>query len=284
MPVSGNEIASLDFANLIGGPLDAIIRAQAKSAIATTNFIKEVGCDRNGKVVNAEFAYTRRDDDGGTRRFSLTVPFLAMVPVPYLTVSDALVEFNAKITSTTESKSEENTATSGSFSASAKFWFASVSVSGKASTAKNTSRSDKEERTFDMKILVRAKNQDIPAGTERLLTILEQSLRESKGSLVVPITIVSKDAQNKAIVTLEMEDVQDLKNAIAKAGATALPLAKWPDPASTQTPKAEVTASIPSGATLTPDTQNATRRLSVTLDKEVPDSLVGTTVEVRYTT
>lgn len=280
MPVSGNEIASLDFANLIGGPLDAVIRAQAKSAIATTNFIKEVGFDKNGKVVNAEFAYTKRDDDGNTRKFSLTVPFLAMVPVPYITVTDALVEFNAKITSTTESKSEEHTESSGSFEAKAKFWFFSVNVSGKTSSAKNTSRTDKEERTFDMKILVRAKNQDLPAGTERLLTVLEQSLVETKGPVVVPVRIVSKDATTKTNVLLEMENVQDLKDALAKGGATGTVLATWQD--TTATPATSKQATIATNAQLTPDAQDATRRITVPVSLEIPDALVGTTVELRY--
>ena len=43
----GKELASLDFANLIGGPLNAIVDAQARAAIATANFVQEVGFDKN---------------------------------------------------------------------------------------------------------------------------------------------------------------------------------------------------------------------------------------------
>jgi len=35
MAVSGRELSSLDFGNLIGGPLNAVVEAQAKSAITT---------------------------------------------------------------------------------------------------------------------------------------------------------------------------------------------------------------------------------------------------------
>ena len=108
MPVSGRELASLDFANLIGGPLNAVVEAQAKSAISTANFVKEVAFDKNGKIVNVDFNYNRKNDDGRDQNFTLTVPFLTMLPVPYITISDAVVEFNAKITSINESQSESN--------------------------------------------------------------------------------------------------------------------------------------------------------------------------------
>ena len=49
MPVCGRELASLDFANLIGSPLNAVVESQAKSAITTANFIKEVNPSSSGR-------------------------------------------------------------------------------------------------------------------------------------------------------------------------------------------------------------------------------------------
>ena len=37
----GKELAALDFAQIIGGPLEAVIVAQARAAAVTTNFIQE---------------------------------------------------------------------------------------------------------------------------------------------------------------------------------------------------------------------------------------------------
>ena len=248
MPVSGQEIASLDFANLIGGPLDAVIRAQAKSAIATAQFIKEVGFDKNGKVVNADFSYVK-NDDGAQRKFSLQVPFLSMIPVPYIMVTDALIEFTAKISSTTQSEASTNTMSSGSFSAKADFWFASASVSGKASSQKNTKRTDSEQRTFDMKIIVRAKNADIPAGTERILTMIEQSMKENPNpdKLVAYYKILSiNDSGTEAL--LETENVADLQKAIK----TDSVIFQYEDP---ENPNAKWVAKA-SGGNGTVDSQN----------------------------
>ena len=43
IPSPGREVSSLDFANIIGGPLTAAIKAQAASALTTVGFIKSVG-------------------------------------------------------------------------------------------------------------------------------------------------------------------------------------------------------------------------------------------------
>jgi hypothetical protein len=178
MPVSGRELASLDFANLIGGPLNAVVEAQAKSAITTANFIREVGFDKEGKVVDVDFTYNRKNDNGSDQEFTLTLPFLSMLPVPYITVQNAVIEFNAKITSTTETSSESNFSQQVDASAGGRFWFISAKVTSKTSYQRKSAHTDKEERTFDMHVRVEAQNQDMPAGTERILTLLENSITE----------------------------------------------------------------------------------------------------------
>lgn len=180
MPVSGRELATLDFSNLIGGPLNAIIEAQARAAISTVNFIKEVAFDKDGKVVTVDFRYNRKDDEGQDQEYTLTVPFLTMLPIPYITVVNTLIEFNAKITSINETTSESNFSQEVDASASGRYWFVSAKVTSKTAYQKKSATSEKEERTFDMKVRVEAKNEDMPAGTERLLTILENSIEEKQ--------------------------------------------------------------------------------------------------------
>lgn len=43
MPSPGQELSSIDFGSMIGGPLNAVIKAQADAALSTVNFIKSVG-------------------------------------------------------------------------------------------------------------------------------------------------------------------------------------------------------------------------------------------------
>ncbi|TFG46564.1 MAG: DUF2589 domain-containing protein [Candidatus Brocadiia bacterium] len=177
---AGRELATLDFAQLIGGPLNAVIEAQARAAISTVNFIKSVAFDKDGKVVTVDFKYNRKDDNGEEQEYTLTVPFLTMLPIPYITIVNTLIEFNAKITSIYESSSESNFSQEVDASAGGSYWFVSAKVTSKTAYQKKSSSSEKEERTFDMHVRVEAKNEDMPAGTERLLTILENSIEEKK--------------------------------------------------------------------------------------------------------
>lgn len=187
MPVSGKELATLDFANLIGGPLNAVVEAQAKSGLATVNFIKETSFDKDGNLINVDFKYSREGGD-----FSLTVPFLTLLPVPYITISEAEIEFNAKITSINESKADDDLTTGGELEAST--WWSSAKLQSKTSYQRKTTATEREERTFDMHVRVLAGNQEIPAGTERLLTILEGSIAEKKGRILdIGLTIQNYD-------------------------------------------------------------------------------------------
>jgi hypothetical protein len=60
------ELGSIDFATIIGGPLDACVKAQSNVSIATVNFINEVGlslqicqCSQPKKLRMAEFKYKK---------------------------------------------------------------------------------------------------------------------------------------------------------------------------------------------------------------------------------
>ncbi len=211
MPVSGRELASLDFANLIGGPLNAVVEAQAKSAITTANFIKEVAFDSEGKVIDVTFTYNRKNDDGKDQQFTLTVPFLTMLPVPYITIVDAVVEFNAKITSINESSSESTFSQEVNASVGGRYWFVSAKVTSKTAYQKKSATTEREERTFDMHVRVEAKNQDMPAGTERLLTILENSIAERSGPPVLRFTVTSISGTEAVINTDQPDDLDRLK-------------------------------------------------------------------------
>jgi hypothetical protein len=85
--VNPSEISSIDFGAMIGGPLTAVINAQAQAAMTTVNFINSVGFhNENRSVINVDFLYSATDENGADQPRKLTVPFLAMLPIPNLEV------------------------------------------------------------------------------------------------------------------------------------------------------------------------------------------------------
>ncbi|MCW3161981.1 DUF2589 domain-containing protein [Chryseobacterium oryctis] len=183
------EIGSMDFSKIIGGPLDACVKAQSNASVSTVNFIKEVGfeTDSNGlnKLRMAEFKYKKMgpnpDFDPDKPESStnpkqklndveITVPFIALLNVPSFRIETCEVDFNVKLNSTyTKDVSDEfgiKAGASGGFGP-VKF---NVDVSYKRSSATGI----KIEKEYSLGVKVRATNDEMPAGLEKVLGLLAQ--------------------------------------------------------------------------------------------------------------
>ncbi len=290
----GKELSSIDFKSLIGGPLVAVVEAQAQAALSTVNFIRSVGFKPgapsagddpndvpttgepiyvsfkypkeiapyapatdpdfsvtvtdggagytkpkvtitggggsgaeatavldNGKIARVEFTSLGKDykspptvkvtEDGTPgegykeatvnveftpgkpatpavfQEMKLEVPILSIVPIPYLRVEEATIDFNAKINSVQsyEATSERNFAAETSTSGKGGFLFASASVSMKASISnKSASKATgTTERTYSMAIHVRAVQDELPGGMEKILGILEDAIKSQPAAI-----------------------------------------------------------------------------------------------------
>ena len=188
----GDELSSLDFESMIGGPLNAVVKAQAKSAVTSVDFIKAVGFESNdqGEVTGPTMITFQYDkpvevtkDDGTTeiqvKPYRLTVPFLTMLPIPFIRVEETTIDFNAKITAVQESSSTSSHGLNTELKAKAGWGWGSASLKVNYSYKKSTSASQKVERTYSLSVHVRAVQDELPAGTERLLSILENNIAEA---------------------------------------------------------------------------------------------------------
>ena len=80
----GKELSSLDFGAMIGGPLNAIVKAQAQAALTSATFIKQVGFTHVGdtdvidKAINVDFKYLKPNPaswEGGYFGIFTTIEF-----------------------------------------------------------------------------------------------------------------------------------------------------------------------------------------------------------------
>ncbi|MGB8217963.1 MAG: DUF2589 domain-containing protein [Candidatus Methanoperedens sp.] len=313
----GTELAALDFGNLIGGPLEAVIKAQSNAAQETSKFIKEVGfypagtkamdgtTDIGGSPIYVDFKYPKEiqpyqpaiagaitspaigepshlhgmkkpdgtapagntdpaieDNDaphpdglpvyapagsGGTppavgepshphgmkkpdgtapagntdpaiedndvihpnglpvyqaqvtangssavpavyQEMKISVPILTMLPIPFIKVDIITIDFNAKINSMETSSSTSETDLSGSLSAGYGGKRAHVSFTGSASYKRSNASGSSVERTYSMAIHVQASQDEMPAGMEKLLNILEGAMKSTPGNILPPTT------------------------------------------------------------------------------------------------
>lgn len=188
----GEELSNINFESMIGGPLNAVIRAQAQAAQTSVDFIKAVGFEKdgddvgNGKPSMVTFQYDKpvevKQADGSikieSKAFKLTVPLLTMLPIPFIRVEETTIDFNAKINSVEETTTSTSKDLSTALQGKAGWGPVSAKLSVAFSYKKSTTSGSKVERTYTLAVHVRAVQDELPAGTERLLSILERNITE----------------------------------------------------------------------------------------------------------
>ena len=192
MPNLVQELNSLDFSVYIGGPLQAAVQAQHAASMSQVNFIKEVGFekDSSGNITDlryVDFNYKKKAPNpafdsslpaGPTNEpfidaeVNITVPFLTMLTIPALRIETLTIDFNAKLTST------ETSNVSSEFAASAELGinYKIVNFKASASYKRTASSGTSVEKTYNLGVRVHAVNDEIPAGLDRILTMLEDSI------------------------------------------------------------------------------------------------------------
>ncbi len=151
-----------------------------------------------GEIRNITFKYKTTDNTAGgsggggggstpnERTVELTVPILTVVPIPFLRIDELTIDFMAKITEefTNNNSSSTNVDFSSKLDVGYKAWWSPVnvnfnaSISTKHSSTASTSSRFQTEAT--MNIHVRAVQDTMPAGLNRILTILETSAIKNK--------------------------------------------------------------------------------------------------------
>jgi hypothetical protein len=189
MPINIGQEMALPMEQIIGGPLQAVVKAQALAASSTVDFIQQVGLNPaqggggNQTARTVDFSFQRRvparEEDGGgasdvltTETVQLTVPLLTIVPVPFIRVKEATIDFEAQVSSSTLNTTDSTFGISAE--ASGGFWGVKFSV--KASYTRNTKTSDQVNRSSTLKVHVYAVQDEIPAGLDRVLTILQTAI------------------------------------------------------------------------------------------------------------
>jgi Protein of unknown function (DUF2589) len=171
-----SELNNIDFKKMIGGPLQAVVDAQVASAIATVDFINSVGfvTDDQGKkeLVMVDFSHKRKDVDAEgketSKDVSIRVPLLAMLPIPSLRIEHVIIDFNVKLNSVETSTVSDKLA----ISAEVKGGWGPVSFKVSASYQRQTSTGVEVKKEYALNINVKAVQDEIPAGLEKILSML----------------------------------------------------------------------------------------------------------------
>jgi hypothetical protein len=119
-----------------------------------------------------EIAAIDTDEAFIASEIKIKVPFLTMLSIPALRIEEMTIDFNAKLTST------ETSNVSSEFAASAELGinYKVVNFKASASYKRSTSRGTNVEKTYNLGVHVKVVNDELPAGLDRILTMLEDSI------------------------------------------------------------------------------------------------------------
>lgn len=173
-----SELNNIDFRKMIGGPLQAAVDAQVASSLATVDFINKVGFaeDAQGKkeLVMVDFTHKRNNgpkaDGSGDdiKDIAIRVPLLAMLPIPSLRIEHVIIDFNVKLNSVESS----STSTDLGVNAEVKAGWGPVSMKVSASFQRKTATNVEVKKEYSLNVNVKAVQDEIPAGLEKILGML----------------------------------------------------------------------------------------------------------------
>jgi len=175
-----SELNNIDFKVMIGGPLQAAVDAQVASSLASINFINEVGFKdivagaptKVRELVMVDFTRTRNDVDANglaTKKDTfIKVPLLAMLQIPSLRIDHVEITFNAKLNSV------ETSTVSDKFDigVEVKAGWGPVNLKITAAYERQTSQGVEVKKEYALNVNVKAVQDEIPAGLEKILNLL----------------------------------------------------------------------------------------------------------------
>ena len=202
----GKELAAIDFEDLIGGPLMAAIKAQAKAAITTTNFIQsfafKTGTNGEQELQTVSFDFKQVLDSTLTSQLTnmttIKVPLLTIIPIPFIRIDSMTIDFNVNLHSTSKTTMSNDF----TFSLSASGSYMGIGLAASVSDRNTYQNESTVDDTYSMHVNVHAVQDQMPGGMAQVLGIFS-SIIQTQASLIQ--TIVTKqveklnDNANKAL-------------------------------------------------------------------------------------
>ena len=184
-----NDLSSMPFDRMIGGPLSACIDAQEQAAVSSVNFIDRVGFDPQnpGHVINVDFKYRRDGED-----VVLSVPLLTIVPIPFISIDTLNISFKAALKSINTEDAIDADRESSYDSTNSKYlgigsYLKSAQIQrtvmrGSVSTKKDSVATQHSaysiEANIDINVI--ARQESMPGGLAKVLEMLNQAISVKK--------------------------------------------------------------------------------------------------------
>ncbi len=129
-----------------------------------------------GATVSVVFTAAVPARDAEFQTMQLEVPILALLPIPYIRIEDVTIDFNAKINSMEYQKVDTSIKIDANLEVRQRWPSGSVKLNVSAAYQRNTQQGLNVERTYSLAVHIKAVQDEMPAGMEKVLSILENAI------------------------------------------------------------------------------------------------------------
>lgn len=178
-----NKFRGLPIGELIAAPLKAVADSQKQLALTTYEYIMQVGFNegkegKKGDLRTVDFKLNRPIKTGGTTEINVKAPFLSIVPIPSIMVTDVNIDFQMEVTDTETTKTNTAGEVSTDISGNYGWFFAKtqVKVAGKVSSSRENTRTTNQ--TAKYQVHVTARQHPPTEGLSKLMDILSSCVEE----------------------------------------------------------------------------------------------------------
>lgn len=160
------SLQSLELGAMFGCPLTALIDAQCQAAEATLRFVRTIGFSGEQPLTVPFLVPSRGSPEEGAQAepARIAVPLLTLIPIPCVRVKEANIEFRAKILAAQPNLSGER----GQDQVSA----SPIRLRTAFAHRRQSDGAD-HSRSYSLHVQMRAVQDELPEGLERLLSRLE---------------------------------------------------------------------------------------------------------------
>ncbi|HSJ20995.1 MAG TPA: DUF2589 domain-containing protein [Nocardioidaceae bacterium] len=190
-PNFSQELGSIDFGRVIGGPLVAAVEAHNLAQVTVADFIQTIGfiTDADGEptdIRTVTFTYerevTNEAGETATKKFNFTVPFILLIRLPYFEVDSVDIGLNVELTSV-ETRSTESTFKIDAEARVKHGWLVgSVNFKVNTSYSRTSKSGSRIERKYSYQLRVHAGAEEPPEGVNKLLDALVSLATETEAA------------------------------------------------------------------------------------------------------
>ena len=164
-------------ATVDAGEVTSIVLTSPGTGYTSAPTVNISGGGGTGATVSVAFTAAVPAKDAVFQTMQLEVPILSMLPIPYIRIEDVTIDFNAKINSIEYQKVDTSLKIDANLEVRQRWPSGSAKLNVSAAYQRNTQQGFSVERTYSLAVHIKAVQDEMPAGMEKVLSILENAIR-----------------------------------------------------------------------------------------------------------